>query len=179
MAIRSFQSKEPQLETGVYIDQQAAVIGDVIIGQDSSVWPFVSIRGDVNTITIGQRTNIQDNSTIHATHDSHYHPGGIKVNIGNEVTIGHQVILHACTINDRCLIGMGSIIMDEAIIGPDTIVGAGSLVTQQTELEGGYLYIGQPARRLRELTDEEKERIVYSANQYVKLKDRYSADLNH
>jgi len=157
----------------VYIDPQSNVIGDVVIGDDSSIWPFCSVRGDVNSIIIGKRTNIQDNSTLHATHDSHYHPGGIKVTIGDDVTVGHQVILHACTIGDRCLIGMGSIIMDEAVVGPDTIIGAGSLVTQGTELDAGYLYIGRPARRLRALTEDEKERITYSAKQYVNLKRQY------
>jgi len=173
MTTRDFEATHPVLSKGVYIDPQAVVIGDVILGEDSSVWPMTTIRGDVNTIQIGDRSNIQDNSTLHATHDSEYHPGGIKTIIGNDVTVGHQVILHACTIGDRCLIGMGSIIMDEATIADDVIIGAGSLVTQQSKLESGYLYIGRPARRLRVLTKEEKSRISYSAQNYVHLKNRY------
>ena len=180
MTIRRFESTTPAIDPSAYVDPQAVIIGDVILGKDSSVWPLTSIRGDVNTIRIGDRTNIQDNSTLHATHDSEYHPGGIVTTIGNEVTVGHQVILHACTIGDRCLIGMGSIIMDEARVADDVIVGAGSLVTQKTNLESGYLYIGRPVRKLRALSDEEKTYIQYSAQNYVRLKNRYrqSTDTN-
>lgn len=173
MGIRNFETTYPVLGKGVYVDPQAVVIGDVVLDEDSSVWPLTSIRGDVNTIKIGKRTNIQDNSTLHATHDSDYHPGGITTIIGDDVTVGHQVILHACTIGDRCLIGMGSIIMDQAIIESEVIVGAGSLVTQNTRLESGYLYIGRPVKRLRALSDDEKAYITYSAQNYVRLKDRY------
>lgn len=176
MTIRSFQSQQPQIGNGVYVDPQAAVIGDVIIGDDASIWPFASVRGDVNTIRIGTRTNIQDNSTLHATHDSEYNPGGIATHIGEEVTVGHQVVLHACTIGNRCLIGMGSIVMDKSRIGDDVILGAGSLVTQGSELESGYLYIGRPARKVRALTDKEKEYIRYSAANYVKLKNSYQSE---
>jgi len=173
MTIRNFEATSPVINKGAYVDPQSVVIGDVILGEDSSVWPLTSIRGDVNTIQIGDRTNIQDNSTLHATHDSDYHPGGIKTIIGDDVTVGHQVILHACTIGNRCLIGMGSIIMDEAVIADDVIVGAGSLVTQKSQLESGCLYIGRPARRLRALSDEEKAYIHYSAQNYVRLKNKY------
>lgn len=176
MTIRNFEATQPILGPGVYIDPQAVVIGDVILGDDSSIWPMASIRGDVNTIQIGKRTNIQDNSTLHATHDSNYHPGGIATIIGDDVTVGHQVVLHACTIGDRCLIGMGSIIMDQAIVASDVIVGAGSLITQNSQLESGYLYIGRPARKLRALSDKEKTYIKYSARNYVRLKDRYQQD---
>ncbi len=173
MAIRSFENNTPQLAKNVYVDDTALVIGDVQIGEDSSVWPFTVVRGDVNQIRIGARSNIQDNSTIHVTHKSHYNPDGYATVIGDDVTVGHQVILHACTIGNRVLVGMGSIIMDNAQIGDDTIIGAGSLVTQDTALESGYLWIGRPARRLRALSDEERERIVYSAQQYVRLKNRH------
>ena len=173
MAIRSFNNITPTIGQHVYIDEQSAVIGDVQIGDDSSVWPFTSVRGDVNKIRIGQRTNIQDNSTIHVSHDSDYQPGGVPTIIGDDVTVGHQVILHACTIGNRCLIGMGSIIMDKVIIEENVIVGAGSLVTQDKTLEAGYLYIGRPAKRLRELTEDEKAYLTYSAQHYVRLKDKY------
>jgi carbonic anhydrase/acetyltransferase-like protein (isoleucine patch superfamily) len=171
--IRAFENITPTITTSTYIDEQASVIGDVHIGEDSSVWPFTVLRGDVNKIRIGNQSNIQDNSTVHVSHDSKYNPGGFAASIGNQVTVGHQVIIHACTIRDRCLIGMGSLIMDGVVVEEDTIVGAGSLITQNKILEGGYLWMGRPAKRVRALTDEEKERIVYSADHYVRLKNRY------
>jgi len=173
--IRDFNNITPTIGKNVYIDEQSAVIGDVNIGDDSSVWPFTSVRGDVNTIRIGNRSNIQDNSTIHVSHDSDYQPGGVPTIIGDDVTVGHQVILHACTVGNRCLIGMGSVIMDKVVIGDDTIIGAGSLVTQGKELEGGYLYIGRPVQRLRALTEDEKDYLKYSAQHYVRLKNKYLA----
>jgi len=173
MTIRSFENVSPTVDDSAYVDEQSSVIGDVHIGADSSVWPFTVVRGDVNKIRIGNKTNIQDNSTIHVTHDSHYHPGGFATTIGNEVTIGHQVIIHACTIGDRCLIGMGSLIMDGVEVESDTIIGAGSLVTQNKRLQSGYLWLGRPAKRVRALSEEERERIVYSAEHYVRLKNKY------
>lgn len=175
MTIRSFDNITPTIGQNVYIDEQSAVIGDVHIGNNSSIWPFTSIRGDVNKIRIGERSNIQDNSTIHVSHDSDHPPGGAPAIIGDDVTVGHQVILHGCTIGSRCLIGMGSLIMDKVIVGDDTIIGAGSLVTQNKILEGGYLYIGRPAKRLRALSEEEKAYLTYSAQHYVRLKDKYLA----
>ncbi len=173
MTIRPFNNITPQIGARVYIDPQASVIGKVTIGDDSSVWPFTVVRGDVNTITIGQRTNVQDNCTIHVTHDSHYNPGGYATTIGDDVTIGHQVIVHACTIGHRCLIGMGSLIMDNVTIEDDVIIGAGSLVTQNRTLESGYLYLGRPAKPVRKLDAEQIERLLYSAQHYVRLKDQY------
>jgi len=173
MTIRPFNNITPQLGARVYIDEQAIVIGKVTIGDDSSIWPCTVVRGDVNTISIGQRTNIQDNSTVHVTHDSHYNPGGYATTIGDDVTVGHQVILHACTIGNRCLIGMGSLIMDNVTVGDDVVIGAGSLITQNNRLEGGYLYLGRPARPVRKLTREEIDRLVYSSQHYVRLKDQY------
>jgi carbonic anhydrase/acetyltransferase-like protein (isoleucine patch superfamily) len=111
MSIRSFNNITPTIGKNVYIDEQSAVIGDVVIGSESSIWPFTSVRGDVNKIRIGERCNIQDNSTIHVSHDSEHQPGGVATIIGDDVTVGHQVVLHACTIGNRCLIGMGSVIM--------------------------------------------------------------------
>lgn len=173
MSIRAFDNITPTIGENVYIDEQSAVIGDVVIGNNSSIWPFTSVRGDVNKIRIGERCNIQDNSTIHVSHDSEHQPGGVPTIIGDDVTVGHQVILHACTIGNRCLIGMGSVIMDKVIIEDEVIVGAGSLVTQDRTLESGYLYIGRPAKRLRELSTEEKEYLSYSAQHYVRLKNMY------
>ena len=173
MTIRAFENNMPQLATGVFVDDTALVIGDVQIGRDSSIWPFTVVRGDVNQIRIGARSNIQDHSTIHVTHKSHFNPDGVACVVGDDVTVGHQVVLHACRIGNTCLIGMGSIIMDNAQIDECTIIGAGSLVTENSVLEGGYLWIGRPARRLRALSDKEREYLVYSAQNYVRLKQRY------
>jgi len=169
MTIRTFDNFTPQIGSGVFVDDTALVIGDVAIGEDSSIWPYTVVRGDVNQIRIGARTNIQDQSTIHVTHKSHYNPDGVVCTVGDDVTVGHQVILHACTVADKCLIGMGSILMDNVLVNEYTLIGAGSLITENTVLEGGYLWVGRPARRVRALTDEEQEYIVYSAQNYVRL----------
>ena len=173
MAIRDFENILPDLHPDAYVDETALVVGDVTLGQDSSVWPFTVIRGDVNTIRIGASTNIQDNSVLHVTHDGPYNPGGYGLLVGDNVTVGHRVVLHGCTVHDNCLIGMGATIMDGAVVHPQTIVGAGSLVTPGKELEGGYLWLGCPARQVRELSDEERESIAYSAQHYVRLKNRH------
>lgn len=173
MSIRAFENITPQLAEGVYVDDTAMVIGDVQIGSDSSIWPLTVVRGDVNRIRIGARTNIQDQSTIHVTHKSEYHPDGVACIIGDDVTVGHQAILHACYIENKCLIGMGSIIMDRVRVGEYTLIGAGSLVTEGAILEGGYLWLGRPARRVRALSNEEREYILYSARNYVHLKQRH------
>jgi len=173
MSIRTFDNFTPQLADSVFVDDTALVIGDVQIGPDSSIWPFTVVRGDVNRIRIGARTNIQDQCTIHVTHKSQFNPDGVATEIGDDVTVGHQVILHACHIANKCLIGMGSILMDRVMIEEYTLIGAGSLVTENTVLEGGYLWMGRPARRVRALSDEEREYILYSAQNYVRLKQRH------
>ena len=175
MNIRTFKNLKPDIGQRVYIDPQASVIGNVKIGDDSSIWPGSVVRGDVNYIHIGQRTNIQDNSTIHVSRDSDDHPGGFPAIIGDDVTVGHHVILHACKIGSRCLIGMGSLVMDNVTIEDDVMLGAGSLVTQNTILSAGHLYLGRPAKPVRELREEELQRLVYSAQHYVRLKDQYLA----
>ncbi|MDR9435334.1 MAG: gamma carbonic anhydrase family protein [Thiohalophilus sp.] len=172
MAIRDFEEIMPDLHPDAYVDESALVIGDVVIGADSSVWPFTVIRGDVNAIRIGANTNIQDNSVLHVTHDGPYNPGGYALNVGDNVTVGHRAILHGCSIADNCLIGMGATVMDGVTVHEHTIIGAGSLVTPGKELEGG-LWLGSPARKVRELTDEERESIAYSAQHYVRLKNRH------
>jgi len=173
MAIRDFENILPDLHPDAYVDETALVVGDVVIGENSSVWPFSVIRGDVNRIRIGSNTNIQDNSVLHVSHDGPYNPGGYALTIGNNVTVGHRVILHGCTVHNNCLIGMGATIMDGAVIHPYTLIGAGSLVTPNKELEGGYLWMGSPARKVRALTDQERESIDYSAQHYVRLKNRH------
>jgi carbonic anhydrase/acetyltransferase-like protein (isoleucine patch superfamily) len=172
MAVRSFEGKNPVLAGGVYIDALALVAGDVSIGEHSSVWPMSVVRGDVNFITIGARTNIQDGSVLHVTHDSEYAKGGKPLIVGDEVTVGHKAVLHACTIEDRCLIGMGAIVLDGARVESGAMIGAGALVPPNKVLPGGFLYVGSPARQLRELSEKEKRYLEYSAAHYVRLKDR-------
>jgi len=171
--VRPFEKHEPVIGECVYVADQALVVGQVEIGDDSSIWPMTVVRGDVHSIRIGARSNIQDNSVLHVTHDSDYNPGGHPLTIGDDVTVGHGVILHGCTIGNRCLIGMGALVMDGAVIEDDVVLGAGSLVTQGKHLEGGYLWVGRPVRRLRKLSDKQKDGLVYSAQHYVRLKDRY------
>lgn len=173
MTIESFENIKPIIDNTAFVHQQALVIGDVAIGENSSVWPFTLVRGDVNRIRIGNNTNVQDNSVLHVTHDGPYRPGGYALEIGDEVTIGHRVILHGCTVGNQCLIGMGSIVMDGAILHNQVLLGAGSLVTPGKELTGGHLWMGQPARQVRRLNKKELESLEYSAQHYVRLKNRY------
>jgi len=171
--IRSFEDFTPQIADTAFIDESSVVTGNVSIGEDSSVWPCCSVRGDIHSITIGERTNIQDGSILHVTHDSEYAPGGFKLTVGDDVTVGHSVVLHACTVEDRCLIGMGSVVLDGSVVQSGAMVGAGSLVPPNKVLEGGYMWLGSPVKRARELTDKEKNFLEYSAQQYVKLKNRH------
>jgi len=172
--IRKFEAFTPDIGDGVFVDESAVVTGNVVIGEDSSVWPLVSIRGDIHSIRIGARTNIQDGSILHVTHDSEFAPGGNKLTVGDDVTVGHNVVLHACTVENLCLIGMGSIILDGAVVQSGAMVGAGSLVSPNKVLEGGYMWLGSPAKRVRELTDKEKQFLSYSAKHYVKLQKRHN-----
>jgi carbonic anhydrase/acetyltransferase-like protein (isoleucine patch superfamily) len=173
MAIRPYKGILPTLGARAYVDESATVIGDVALGADSSIWPQCSVRGDVNIIRIGARSNVQDGTVIHVTHPHESIEGGRAVHIGDDVTIGHKVIVHGCTIEDRCLIGMGSVLLDGAVLRASVLLGAGSLVTEDKELEGGYLWLGRPAKKVRPLTDEEWKWFEYSARHYVKLKDDY------
>lgn len=172
MTIRAYKNIWPVVEEGVYIDPAAIIIGDVFIGKHSSVWPGAVIRGDVNSIRIGNFTNIQDNSVLHTTHESEENKGA-PLTIGHYVTVGHAVVLHGCTIGDCCLIGMKSVILDNAQIEPYVIIGAGSVVSPNKHLESGYLYKGVPAKKARPLAEKEKEFLKYSAEYYVKLKAEY------
>lgn len=174
--IRSFKNITPTIDNSSYIDEAACVIGDVVIGEDCSVWPMVAIRGDVNSIRIGERTNIQDGSVLHVTHKGPLSPEGNALHIGSDVTIGHGAVIHACTIGDECLIGMGAVVLDAAVIEKGAMVGAGSVVSPAKVLEGGYLYIGTPARQVRELNQKEKDFLIYSAQHYVKLKNEYLSE---
>lgn len=175
MSIRPYTGINPVIGQRVYIDESAVVIGKVTLGDDASLWPFTVARGDVNSIRIGARSNIQDLSMLHVTHDGPYSPGGFPLTIGADVTVGHKCLLHACTVGDRCLIGMGAIVMDGAVVEDEVLLGAGSLVSPGKRLESGHLYRGSPTQKIRPLSDSEREMLRYSAAHYVRLKDRYLA----
>jgi carbonic anhydrase/acetyltransferase-like protein (isoleucine patch superfamily) len=170
---RNVLGYQPRLGKRVWIDPDATVIGQVNLGDDSSIWPRAVLRGDVNSISIGQRTNIQDGTICHVTHDGPYSPGGFPLVLGEDITVGHAAILHACRIGNRCLIGMGAMVMDGAVIEDDVMLAAGSLVSPGKHLKAGWLYRGRPAEPVRELTEKELEMLRYSAAHYVRLKDRY------
>lgn len=173
MTVRSFEDHTPRIAASAYVDPTAVVIGDVEIGADASVWPQVVVRGDIHSIKIGDNSNIQDGSVLHVSHDSEFAPGGFALVVGRGVTVGHTVVLHGCTVEDNCLIGMGSIVMDGARIQAGAMLGAGSLVSPGTVIEGGYLWLGRPARRVRLLTADEQRYLTYSAAHYVRLKNRH------
>lgn len=173
MSIEVFEGVNPKINETAFVHDKAVVIGKVEIGADSSIWPGAVLRGDVNKITIGRATSIQDGSVLHVTHDGPYTPGGRGLIIGDNVTVGHSVTLHACTINNNCLIGIGSIILDNAILQNNVLLGAGSLVPPNKTLESGYLWLGNPVKKIRKLTDEEISFFEYSAKHYVKLKNKY------
>lgn len=172
MAIRLFEGIQPEIADTAYVDEMALVSGDVVIGEQSSVWPMTVIRGDVNHIKIGKRTNIQDGCVLHVSHDGPFGPGKALL-IGDDVTVGHKAVLHACTIEEQCLIGMSATVLDGAVIRKQVMVGAGSLVPPNKELETGYLYLGNPVRRVRELSQQEKDYLTYSAEHYVRLKQKH------
>ncbi|MDK9739189.1 gamma carbonic anhydrase family protein [Vibrio sp. D404a] len=172
-SIRSYKGIAPQLGERIYIDETAILVGDIKIGDDSSVWPLVAARGDVNHIHIGQRTNVQDGSVLHVTHKNKENPDGYPLIIGNDVTIGHKVMLHGCTIQDRVLVGMGAIILDNVVVEEEVMIGAGSLVPPNKVLESGYLYVGSPVKQARPLSDKERAFLQKSADNYVQNKDDY------
>jgi len=171
--IRPYKDLFPKQGDRVMIDSSSVVIGDVRLGDDVSIWPLVAIRGDVNYVAIGARTNIQDGSVLHVTHKSSYKPEGNPLIVGEEVTVGHKVMLHGCTIGNRVLVGMGSILLDGVVVEDNVMIGAGSLVPQNKRLESGFLYLGSPVKQIRPLTEAEIEGLKYSANNYVKWKNDY------
>lgn len=165
--IYEFLKKSPQFDDTVFVAPSADIIGDVKLGSDSSVWFNTTIRGDVNYIRIGERTNIQDNASIHVMNQTG------PTHIGDDVTIGHNAMVHGCTIHDRVLIGIHATILDEAVIPSDVIIAAGTLVPPGKTLESGYLYMGSPAKKSRKLSDEEIVSIKQSAQNYVKYQRTY------
>jgi carbonic anhydrase/acetyltransferase-like protein (isoleucine patch superfamily) len=173
MSLRPYREWRPVVGQGAWIDPAATVIGRVTIGADASVWPGAVLRGDVNAISIGARTSIQDGSVLHVASARLAGGEGIPLRIGEDCTVGHAVVLHACTIGDRCLIGMGAIVMDGAVVGDEAIVGAGALVTAGTRIPPRTLWVGRPARQQRTLKDAEIAYLAESAAHYVALKDDY------
>jgi carbonic anhydrase/acetyltransferase-like protein (isoleucine patch superfamily) len=168
--IRSYRGRTPQIPASAYIDPDAVIIGDVTIGELSSVWPGVVIRGDVNWIRIGARTNIQDGSVLHVMKDTH------PLVLGDAVTIGHGVILHGCTVESNVLIGMGSILLNGAKIGTGSIVAAGTLVPEGTIVPPGSLFMGHPGKLRRALTPEDQASIEAYAARYIEYSETYKAE---
>lgn len=176
MTIKSFKGKMPIIDDSVFIDPSAILYGDITLGKDSSIWPLVAARGDVNHIHIGERTNVQDGSVLHVSRASKGNPDGYPLIIGNDVTVGHKCMLHGCVIGDRVLIGMGAIVMDGVVVEDDVFIGAGSLVTPNKTLESGYLYVGNPASKKRQLSEQERAFLKASAENYATLKDIYKEE---
>jgi carbonic anhydrase/acetyltransferase-like protein (isoleucine patch superfamily) len=176
-SVRSFAGNTPEIGSRVLIDPSAVVLGEVQLEDDVSVWPQVSIRGDMHRIRVGARTSVQDGSVLHITHAGPYNTAGWPLDIGCEVTIGHSATLHGCTIGDRVLVGMAATVMDGVVVEPDVVIAAAALVTPGKRLRSGYLYAGSPARQMRPLSDKEMDYFAYSAANYVKLKDLHIAAL--
>ncbi|GAA5193981.1 gamma carbonic anhydrase family protein [Ferrimonas gelatinilytica] len=178
MTIKSYRGVKPTVAARVFIDESAVLYGDITLGEDASIWPFVVARGDVNRITIGSKTNIQDASVLHVSRSSEANPAGHPLIIGNDVTVGHKAMLHGCHIHDRVLVGMGAIVLDGAVIEENVVIGAGALVPPGKRLTSGYLYVGSPAKAARPLSDEEIAFLKTSADGYVMLKDHYLEENN-
>ena len=176
MAVRSFKGKVPSFGNNCFIDESSVLVGDIECGDEVSVWPLVAARGDVNFIRVGHRTNIQDGTVLHVTRLSKKHPEGFPLVIGEDVTIGHKCMLHGCTLGNRILVGMGAIIMDGAVVEDDVFIGAGCLVPPNKRLESGYLYIGNPAKQARPLTEGEVTFLKQSALNYIETKDEHLAE---
>ena len=174
MAIRPYLDILPTLGPGAWVDETAQVIGRVELGADASVWPLVLIRGDVNLIRIGARSNVQDGSIIHVSRPYPGNDAGWPLVVGEDVVVGHKVALHGCSIGHRVLVGIGAIVLDGVVVQDDVVIGAGSVVTPGKVLESGGLYVGNPARRSRDLAADELARTPRMAAHYVALKREYS-----
>ncbi|ELR63154.1 carbonic anhydrase, family 3 [Photobacterium marinum] len=175
--LRPYKGNTPEIPASVYVDGSSVLIGAITLGEDASIWPLVAARGDVNNITIGARTNIQDGTVLHVSRKTIENPQGHPLIIGEDVTIGHKAMLHGCRVGNRVLVGMGVIILDGAVIEDDVIIGAGSLVPPGKHLESGYLYLGSPIKKARPLSDKERAFLPTSADNYVRLKNEYLAEL--
>ena len=175
--IRSYKGVAPQIGENCYIDSTSVLVGDIELGANCGVWPLVAMRGDVNCIKIGERSNIQDGSVLHVTHKNPANPNGYPLIIGNDVTVGHKAMLHGCTIGNRVLVGMGAILLDGAVIEDDVMIGAGSLVPPRKVLKSGYLYVGSPVVQKRPLSEAEIAGLQKSADNYVNWKNDYLAGI--
>ena len=165
--IRAFRGKTPQIAPSAYVDPSAQVIGDVVIGERSTVWPNVTLRGDVHSLRIGNETNIQDNSVLHADFPD------FPLTLGNRVTVGHLVMLHGCTVEDDALIGIGAIVLNGAKIGKGSVIAAGALISEGVEVPPNSLVMGVPGKVRREVTAEERERFGSGVEHYVELGQQY------
>ncbi len=174
MTIRAYNGTLPVLGRSVYVDPTALVIGKVELGDDVSVWPLAIVRGDVNYVRIGARSNVQDGSVLHVSRPYPGNDAGWPLLVGEDVVIGHKVALHGCRIGNRVLVGIGAIVLDDVDVANDVIIGAGSVVTPGKRLESGHLYVGNPARRSRELKPAEIARIPKMARDYIALKQDYA-----
>ena len=172
--LRTFKGVAPILGERVFVDPAACVIGDVVLGDDVSIWPGTVLRGDVNHIRVGARTSIQDGSIVHVAHAGPYGPG-FPCLIGEGVTIGHAAVVHACTIGDYCLIGMHATVLDGAVVKKHGFVGAGAVIPPGKVVGERELWLGNPAKFVRLLSDRQIEHLHYSADHYVHLKDEYLA----
>jgi carbonic anhydrase/acetyltransferase-like protein (isoleucine patch superfamily) len=173
MPVRPYLDRHPRLGANAYIDPTALVIGDVELGDDVSVWPMTVIRGDVNYIRIGARSNVQDGSVLHVSRPFPGHDAGWPLIVGEDVVIGHKVVLHGCTVGNRCLVGIGTIVLDGVVVEDEVMIGAGSVVAPGKRLASGGLYLGSPARRVRDLTRQELDRFSQHSTHYVALKRDY------
>ena len=171
--IRPYLDTAPQIDDSCYIDPMSVVVGDVVLAENVSVWPFAVIRGDVNYIRIGKNSNVQDHSLLHVSHKKADKPEGSPLIIGEDVTVGHHVKLHGCTLGNSVLVGIGTIILDDVVVEDDVMIGAGSLVPPNKHLESGYLYVGSPVKQVRKLTEKELAFLPYSAQNYVKVSNHY------
>lgn len=178
MNIRAFNGTFPTFGNTVMVDPSAVLVGDITLGSHTSIWPLVAARGDVNYITIGKRSNVQDGSVLHVSRPSAGNPDGYPLIIGDDVTVGHKCMLHGCILGNRILVGMGAIVMDGVKVEDDVFIAAGALVTPNKTLESGYLYVGNPARKSRPLNEQELAFLKTSAQNYVTLKDVYIEEAN-
>ena len=166
-AILAYDGRAPRLAATVFLAEGSVVSGDVEIGESSSLWFGTVVRGDVNRVRIGARTNLQDHTVVHVTAGTH------PTTVGDDVTIGHRAVLHGCTVKDRCLVGIGAIVMDGAVVGPDAMIGAGALVPPGMVVPPGKLALGSPAKVKRDLTTEEIASLLSSAARYVGYAAKY------
>lgn len=173
---RPYRGTYPIIGENTYIDNSAILVGDITLANDVSIWPLVAARGDVNSISIGSRTNVQDGTVLHVTRKSAANPDGNPLLIGEDVTVGHKCMLHGCQLGNRILVGMGAIIMDGVIVEDDVFIGAGSLVPPNKTLTSGYLYVGNPVKQARPLKESETAFLKQSALNYLELKDEYLAE---